>query len=170
MTCNLFYCFLASSLSMVDGMLSIINVFTPSIQNYAIKNCSQLPSTLTRKDGQQFMGTQLISIFTLPSDTEVGLPAHSVDFHFRYIFDLNLEIFILQHFSSSLPNVAMIYLNCSTCKKISSSDLHSSLKVGINLHLCLQAEIGIFKPSRKPQGLCSSSFKPSITGLKQTTA
>ena len=101
---------------MVDGVLSIINVFTPSIQNYAIKNCSQLPSTLTRKDGQQFMGT-LISMFTLPSDTEVGLPAHSVDFTFCYIFDLNLEIFILQHFSSSLPNVAMIYLNCSTCKK-----------------------------------------------------
>ena len=47
----------------------------------------------------------------------MGLPAHSVDFHFLNIFDLNLEIFILQNFYSSLPNVAMIYLNCSTCKK-----------------------------------------------------
>ena len=83
--------------------------------------------------------------------------------------------------SSSLTNLAMFYLHSLTCKTIEffiqcCIFILQSVKVAINLHLCLQAKIGIFKSSCKPPGSpsidqhalaarphqCNSSFKAGM--------
>ena len=83
----------------------------------------------------------------------IGPPCTRCNLHFLCIFDMDLQssrFFKMQ--SSSLSNVATLYLHSSTCEKLSSSHLHSSMSVGENLHLCLQPRIGIIKCSWEPAG------------------
>ena len=74
-----------------------------------------------------------------------GAPCTQRGLHFLYSLDWNLIILSLQHFFFVFNKCGNDILMLQHARKNRLSDLHSSMKVGTNLHLCLQSKIGIFK-------------------------
>ena len=74
-----------------------------------------------------------------------GAPCTQRGLHFLYILDWDLKILSLQHFFFVFNKCGNDILMLQHARKNRLSDLHSSMKVGTNLRLCLQSKIGIFK-------------------------